>query len=176
MRKYANGSDIQVIINGHLPIIIEALTDSGDASGPLERHREDASIRGYEDEPLLMRLQSGNRLGYPQAQAAGCVVITRSQFFGIGLSVSGWKASNESSIFNEFFMHLRARDKQAGEYDFTPIAQWHEIFPDSVLAVALLDRLLHHSTTINIRGDSYRQRHRKHTGLPQTINLEDTMT
>jgi len=54
--------------------------------------------------------------------------------------------------------------------------QWHEIFPDPVLAVALLDRLLHHSTTINIRGDSYRQRHRKHTGLPQPQNLEDAMT
>lgn len=51
--------------------------------------------------------------------------------------------------------------------------QWQEIFSDIVLAVALLDRLLHHSTTISIRGDSYR--HRKHTGLPQPINLEDTM-
>ena len=54
--------------------------------------------------------------------------------------------------------------------------QWHEIFPDPVLAVALLDRLLHHSTTINIKGDSYRQRHRKRTGLPQPPNLEDTMS
>ena len=44
--------------------------------------------------------------------------------------------------------------------------QWHEIFPDPVLAVALLDRLLHHSTVLNIRGDSYRQRHRKQAGLP----------
>ena len=38
--------------------------------------------------------------------------------------------------------------------------------PDLVLAVALLDRLLHHSTVLNIRGDSYRQRHRKNAGLP----------
>jgi DNA replication protein DnaC len=44
--------------------------------------------------------------------------------------------------------------------------QWHEIFPDPVLAVALLDRLLHHSVVLNIRGDSYRQRHRKNAGLP----------
>ena len=43
--------------------------------------------------------------------------------------------------------------------------QWQEIFPDSVLAVALLDRLMHHATTINIRGDSYRLRHRKLAGL-----------
>jgi len=43
--------------------------------------------------------------------------------------------------------------------------QWGEIFPDSALAVALLDRLLHHATTINIRGESYRLRHRRNAGL-----------
>jgi DNA replication protein DnaC len=43
--------------------------------------------------------------------------------------------------------------------------QWGEIFPDSTLAVALLDRLLHHATTINIRGESYRLRHRRQAGL-----------
>jgi DNA replication protein DnaC len=53
--------------------------------------------------------------------------------------------------------------------------QWHEIFPDSVLAVALLDRLLHRATTINIQGDSYRLRHRKETGLPTSQAAEVTM-
>jgi DNA replication protein DnaC len=43
--------------------------------------------------------------------------------------------------------------------------QWDEIFPDPVLATALLDRLLHHATTINIRGESYRLRHRRNAGL-----------
>lgn len=43
---------------------------------------------------------------------------------------------------------------------------WDEIFPDSVLAVALLDRLLHQATTINIRGESYRLRERREAGLP----------
>lgn len=42
---------------------------------------------------------------------------------------------------------------------------WNEIFPDPVLATALLDRLLHHSTTISIKGDSYRLRNRKKAGL-----------
>jgi DNA replication protein DnaC len=46
--------------------------------------------------------------------------------------------------------------------------QWGEIFPDPVLATALLDRLLHHATTLNIRGDSYRLRHRRGGGLPPT--------
>jgi DNA replication protein DnaC len=43
--------------------------------------------------------------------------------------------------------------------------QWGEIFPDSVLATALLDRLLYHATTLNIRGESYRLRHRRQSGL-----------
>lgn len=43
--------------------------------------------------------------------------------------------------------------------------QWGEIFPDQILATALLDRLLHHATTLNIRGESYRLRHRRQAGL-----------
>lgn len=43
--------------------------------------------------------------------------------------------------------------------------RWDEFFPDKVLATALLDRLLHHATTINIRGESYRLRHRRTAGL-----------
>lgn len=42
---------------------------------------------------------------------------------------------------------------------------WHDIFPDPILATALLDRLLHQSTTVNIRGESYRLRHRRQAGL-----------
>jgi len=34
-----------------------------------------------------------------------------------------------------------------------------------LLATALLDRLLHQSTTVNIRGESYRLRHRRQAGL-----------
>ena len=43
--------------------------------------------------------------------------------------------------------------------------QWDEIFPDPALAIALLDRLLHQATTLNIRGESYRLRHRRNAGL-----------
>lgn len=35
-------------------------------------------------------------------------------------------------------------------------SEWGDIFPDPVLASALLDRLLHHAVTVNIRGQSYR--------------------
>jgi DNA replication protein DnaC len=35
---------------------------------------------------------------------------------------------------------------------------WHELFGDSVIATAILDRLLHHCKVINIKGHSYRLR------------------
>jgi DNA replication protein DnaC len=37
--------------------------------------------------------------------------------------------------------------------------QWDQIFGDA--SAAILDRLLHHSTTINIKGDSFRMKDRK---------------
>ena len=44
-------------------------------------------------------------------------------------------------------------------------ADWGSIFGDSIIATAILDRLLHHSTTINIRGESYRLKDRRKAGL-----------
>lgn len=37
-----------------------------------------------------------------------------------------------------------------------PVEEWHEVFGDQVVAAAILDRLLHHSPVVTIRGDSYR--------------------
>ena len=42
---------------------------------------------------------------------------------------------------------------------------WNEIFGDLVIATAILDRLLHHSTTINIKGNSYRLKEKVKAGL-----------
>jgi DNA replication protein DnaC len=42
---------------------------------------------------------------------------------------------------------------------------WGEIFGDQVLATAILDRLLHHSTTVNIKGESYRLKEKRKAGL-----------
>ena len=38
------------------------------------------------------------------------------------------------------------------------IADWGAIFEDTTVAVAILDRLLHHATVLSINGDSYRMR------------------
>src|SRR6202790_5813593 len=42
---------------------------------------------------------------------------------------------------------------------------WGSIFGDSIIATAILDRLLHHSTTVNIRGERYRLKDRREAGL-----------
>jgi hypothetical protein len=41
------------------------------------------------------------------------------------------------------------------------------VFGDAVVATAILDRLLHHSHLITIRGDSYRLREKQRTGLAE---------
>ena len=42
---------------------------------------------------------------------------------------------------------------------------WGDVVNDQVLATAILDRLLHHATTLKINGESYRLREKKKAGL-----------
>lgn len=50
--------------------------------------------------------------------------------------------------------------------------EWGDIFKDNVIASATLDRILHHCTTVNIRGDSYRLKERRRYGLAQPGSSE----
>ena len=43
--------------------------------------------------------------------------------------------------------------------------EWGKVFGDDVLATAILDRLLHHAVTFNIKGDSYRLKEKKKAGI-----------
>jgi DNA replication protein DnaC len=45
------------------------------------------------------------------------------------------------------------------------VTQWGAVFGDEVLAAAILDRLLHHSHTLMIQGESYRLKQKKKAGL-----------
>lgn len=40
-------------------------------------------------------------------------------------------------------------------------SQWNEVFSDLTIASAILDRILHHCTVVNIKGESYRLKERK---------------
>ena len=47
--------------------------------------------------------------------------------------------------------------------------EWGDIFGDSVVASALMDRLLHHCHIVNIQGNSYRLREYPGLDLPQEV-------
>lgn len=47
---------------------------------------------------------------------------------------------------------------------------WGEVFGDQVIATAILDRLLHHSTTLNIKGESYRLKDKRKAGILAKAN------
>ena len=59
---------------------------------------------------------------------------------------------------NLFFQLISRRYEQKSTIITTnkSLAKWNEIFGDSVIANAILDRLLHHSHIVSIIGPSYR--------------------
>ena len=66
------------------------------------------------------------------------------------------------------FFELISRRYERGSILLTSnqsLGAWGEIFGDTVIASAILDRLLHHATTINIKGESYRLKEKRRAGL-----------
>jgi DNA replication protein DnaC len=59
---------------------------------------------------------------------------------------------------NLFFRFIANRYEKASTIITSnkAFSDWAELFHDSVIVTAILDRLLHHSAVINIRGNSYR--------------------
>jgi DNA replication protein DnaC len=68
------------------------------------------------------------------------------------------------------FFQLVSRRYERGAMLITSnrnIGEWGTVFGDAVVATAILDRLLHHSHVVTIRGDSYRLRTKRRSGLLQ---------
>lgn len=66
------------------------------------------------------------------------------------------------------FFQLVSRRYERGSMLITSnraVSEWGTVFGDAVVATAILDRLLHHSHVITIRGDSYRLREKRRSGL-----------
>src|SRR5215212_9868866 len=66
------------------------------------------------------------------------------------------------------FFQLVSRRYERGAMLITSnrsVVEWGSVFGDPVVATAILDRLLHHSHVITIRGDSYRLREKRRSGL-----------
>ena len=73
----------------------------------------------------------------------------------------------ETSAAHLFFQ-LVSRRYERGSVLITSnraVGEWGSVFGDPVVATAILDRLLHHSHVTTIRGDSYRLREKRRSGL-----------
>ncbi|MCX7172458.1 MAG: IS21-like element helper ATPase IstB [Proteobacteria bacterium] len=69
------------------------------------------------------------------------------------------------------FFQLISRRYEKGPMILTSnqsFSAWGDVFGDRVIATAILDRLLHHAITLNIRGNSYRLKDKLKAGLIRT--------
>ena len=67
------------------------------------------------------------------------------------------KNDAETQVLFEFIAHRY----ESGSLIITsnqPFSQWDQIFPDTMMTVAAIDRIIHHATIIEIEGDSYRKK------------------
>ncbi|MCW3491685.1 IS21-like element helper ATPase IstB [Dethiobacter alkaliphilus] len=83
-------------------------------------------------------------------------------------------AAMEDEVANYFFQIVSNRYEK-GSIILTSnksYGSWGDVFGNNVVATAILDRLLHHSTTINIKGDSYRIKEKKKAGFYDVSRYE----
>lgn len=69
------------------------------------------------------------------------------------------KTDAETQVLFEFIAHRY----ESGSLIITsnqPFSQWDQIFPDTMMTVAAIDRIIHHATIIEIEGESYRKKQR----------------
>ena len=84
----------------------------------------------------------------------------------------------EANVAHLFFQ-LVSRRYERGSMLVTSnrsVAERGAVFGDAVVATAILDRLLHHSHVITIRGDSYRLRAKRRAGLVNQASAKDAAT
>lgn len=78
--------------------------------------------------------------------------------------------TEEAYLFFQFVSHRYERSSTIITSNKS-FGDWQELFGDPVIATAILDRLLHHSKVINIRGHSYRLR--GHSFAKQIVKEQD---
>jgi len=114
----------------------------------------------------LKKAQQENRLDRQLQQLAYPKVLVLDEIGYLPLS------REDASLF----FRLVARRYEKGAVVLTSnksFVDWGEIFGDPVLATAILDRLLHHATTINIKGESYRLKEKRKAGLLNQAKPEE---
>ena len=66
------------------------------------------------------------------------------------------KSEAETSVLFELIAHRYERKSLLITAN-QPFSQWDSIFPDSMMTVAAVDRLVHHAVILEIKAESYRQ-------------------
>jgi DNA replication protein DnaC len=79
----------------------------------------------------------------------------------------------EAEAANLFFQLISSRYERASVIVTSnkPFGRWGEVFGDDTVAAAMIDRLVHHSEVVSLRGDSYRLKDRD---LGRTPNDDNT--
>jgi len=75
------------------------------------------------------------------------------------------------------FFQLISRRYETGPMILTSnqsFGAWGDVFGDRIIATAILDRVLHHAITINIRGNSYRLKDKLKAGLVKPVEATTT--
>lgn len=67
------------------------------------------------------------------------------------------KTDAETHVLFEFIAH-RYESASLVITCNQPFSQWDQIFPDNIMTVAAVDRLIHHATILEINGESFRKK------------------
>jgi DNA replication protein DnaC len=67
------------------------------------------------------------------------------------------KTDAETQVLFEFIAH-RYESASLIITSNQPFSQWDQIFPDTMMTVAAIDRIIHHATIIELNGESYRKK------------------
>jgi len=76
------------------------------------------------------------------------------------------------------FFQLISRRCECGAIMLTShqsLGQWADVFADPIIATAILERLLHHSYVLNIKGDSDWLKEKQKVGLLKKAPLTDNL-
>lgn len=115
---------------------------------------------------LLERAEHENRLEEELSRLIGPKLLIVDELGYLPLGHSG----------ANLFFQLISRRYERGALVITSnktFGQWGDIFGDQMLAAAILDRVLHHSSTVAIKGESYRLREKRKAGLLKSNDLKE---
>jgi DNA replication protein DnaC len=107
---------------------------------------------------LLTRAQSENRLEEQLQLLSRSKLLIIDEIGYLPLAPSG----------ANLLFQLIAKRYERGSIILTSnqsLTGWGDVFGDPIIATAILDRLLHHSTMLNVKGESYRLKEKRKAGM-----------